>query len=131
MSKDNLLAQRAVEMEDVRPKILVSGRHMRDITAECLHLMLSANQPNPRFFRLGDVLVEVPEGFDGIGSRHFTNTSLKGTLDRLANFVKIDKDDEKPARPPNDVVADILSLANPPLPVLQGVIQAVTSRQVV
>jgi len=125
MSMDKLLAQRAIELEDGRPKVLVSGRHMRDITDDCLSLLQSANESSPRFFRFGDAVAELVEGCDdGVGIGILTQANLKGLLDRFANFVSVDRDTEKPARPPGDVVTDFLALRNPPLPMLSGVIQA-------
>jgi hypothetical protein len=58
---NELLAQRAVELEDDRPKILTTGRRMRDISSDSVRLMEEANESEVRFFRLGDVLVEVVE----------------------------------------------------------------------
>ena len=61
MVDNELLAQRAVELEDDRPKILTTGRRMRDISSDSVRLMEEANESEVRFFRLGDVLVEVVE----------------------------------------------------------------------
>ena len=58
---DELLAQRAVELEDDRPKVLVSGRRMRDISDDSVRLLEQENETRMRFFRFGDVLAEVAE----------------------------------------------------------------------
>ena len=125
MNIDELLAQRAVELEDDRRKVLVSGRRMRDISADSVRLLEQENETSMRFFQFGDVLAEVVEDEErGILTRHFTHVLLKGTLDRLANFVAIDKDgNEKPTRPPTDVVADLLALPTVSLPPLKGVLE--------
>jgi putative DNA primase/helicase len=56
--------------------------------------------------------------------RTLDRTAFKGILDRVADFVKLDKDGVKPARPPADVVADMMAAKELPLPVLQGIIRA-------
>ena len=109
---DELLAQRAVELEDDRRKVLVSGRRMRDISSDSLRLLEQENETRMRFFQFGDVLVEVVEDEKrGILTRHFTQVILKGSLDRLGNYVKLnEKRRLDPARHPPEVVADILAL---------------------
>ena len=94
MNVDELLAQRAVELEDDRPKILISGRRMRDISSDSVRILEQENETRMRFFQFGDVLVEVVEDEKrGILTRHFTQVILKGALDRLANYVKINEKD--------------------------------------
>jgi hypothetical protein len=68
-------------------------------------------------------------GGDGIHPRILTITSLRNRLDRLADFVRIDKSgDEYPSRPPKDLLEDLLAQANPPVPYLQGVVQGPVCR---
>ena len=122
---DELLAQRAVELEDDRPKVLVSGRRMRDISSDSVRLLEQENETRMRFFQFGDVLVEVAEDEKrGVLTRVFSPVIFKGVLDRLGNYVKInEKGQLNPARPPPDVVADILALTNLPLPMLEAVVK--------
>ena len=122
---DELLAQRAVELEDDRPKVLVSGRRMRDISSDSVRLLEQENETRMRFFQFGDVLVEVAEDEKrGVLTRVFSPVIFKGVLDRLGNYVKInEKGRLNPARPPPDVVADILALTNLPLPMLEAVVK--------
>ena len=61
MNVDELLAQRAVELEDDRPKVLISGRRMRDISSDSVRLLEQENETRMRFFQFGDVLAEVAE----------------------------------------------------------------------
>ncbi len=125
MNIDELLAQRAVELEDDRRKVLVSGRRMRDISSDSLRLLEQENETRMRFFRFGDVLAEVAEDEKrGVLTRVFSPVIFKGVLDRLGNYVKInEKGQLNPARPPPDVVADILALTNLPLPMLEAVVK--------
>ena len=125
MTADELMAQRAIEREDDRPHVLISGRYMRDITQDCFELLLSANGTDPRFFVLGDTVVHlVHHEKRPPAIRPLSTVAMKGMLDRLGNFVKLERDVETPARPPNDVVADLLTLQGLQLPALYGVIQA-------
>ena len=125
MNIDELLAQRAVEQEDDRLKILTTGRRMRDISADSVRLLEQENETRNRFFQFGDVLAEVVEDEKrGVQMRVFSQVVFKGVLDRLANYVKInEKGQLNPARPPPDVVADILALTNLPLPMLEAVVK--------
>ena len=49
-----------------------------------------------------------------------TNVSLRGALDRVADFINVTKNGNTPARPPSDVTADILSLPDLPFRGLRG-----------
>jgi hypothetical protein len=121
---EELFAQRAVEREDRRPKVLVSGRYQRNIASDCLALLEAANEISPRFFRFGDALVQLIRDVDGTPSiRTLTKTALSGVLEREGNFVKASGDGIEPARLPLPVVADILETTDLCLPALHGITQ--------
>ena len=104
-----------------RPTIVVNNRRLRDISSDALEAILSLNADTPTVFSRGGVLVRV--GFTGLDfhATPFNHAALKGTLDRLADFVKVKADgEEMPARPPDDVVADLLNLPDQLLPELRG-----------
>ena len=69
--------------------IQVNGRFMRDITRESLATLAEANFPTPSVFRRGDVLVQVARRSKALEARPLRSATLKGLLDRAANFVKI------------------------------------------
>jgi len=118
-------AMRAVESAR---RIQTNGRHMREITGDAVKALERTNTP-PRIFIRAGALVRVTEKVEP-----FSKDSLKGALDRAADFVKIetktDKDSDEPrqivtpSRPPTDVVSDILSLPNLSFPRLEAIVSA-------
>ena len=133
-SVDDLFALASSELRTFkikRPTVVVNGRFLRDITADALEALEEANDP-PRFFLRGNALTRVMNGH----AEALTNASLKGELDRCADFMKETirpaTDSEKkegkesitkhtPSRPPNDVPADILSSPDLPFPKLTAI----------
>ncbi|MEZ4503005.1 MAG: DUF3854 domain-containing protein [Dehalococcoidia bacterium] len=104
-----------------RPEIVVSDRHVRDMTADAVSVL--QRQPEPLCFRRGSAIVRL------VGEPRLaevvTIDAIRGTLDRLADFISLDAEGRAhPARVPRDVAADILSLADSPLPPLAGVLSS-------
>lgn len=91
------------------PTIVTNYRHTKAITADSLAALEKANTP-PWLYRRGNALARVSDQaeLDFLG-----NASLKGELDRVANFVaKKDARGELiqvPAKVPGEVATDILS----------------------
>ena len=106
-----------------RPVIQVTNRFMRDIAVDAVQCLQQANSPAPYIFRRGSELARLGIGDSGPTAEALTVVSLKGILDRAADFVSATKDGDKPARPPQDVVADILALPESmaPVPPLQSI----------
>lgn len=101
--------------------ILISGRHMHDITTDALDALTQSNDPE-RFFCRAGVLVRLREGGDRTWSEVLSPDATRGELDRAAWFVQFDRNGlPKPARPPMDVVRDILTLPRLPFPELRGI----------
>lgn len=94
-----------------RPEIVVTGRHLRDISEEALDVLSSEE-----LYTRAGLVVRVNYG----AAERLTNASLKGILERVADFVKETTKDgvlvTTPARVPGDVPADILSLPADALP---------------
>lgn len=108
------------ESPDSLPKIITTGRYMRDITEEAIGALKKANGDDPKVFQRGNSLVRLRD-VKGLSAEALNVASLKGMLDRCADFVKLSKEgDEIPARPSGDVIADILSLPDQGFPVLRG-----------
>ena len=113
----------SIESSGHRPCILVTERYRRDITEDSWRALLAANDP-VRFFRHGNGTAEIDTSDDGSARiRHLTTAGLAGRLDRCADFIKVTKTGEHPARPPRDVVEDMEALENP-LPLLRGIVGA-------
>ena len=106
------------------PVIKISDRFMRDISADAWVIIESANQP-PSLFQRGHLLADMAQDDKGQPTiRTLDKAAFLGILDRLADFMAETRDGPKPARPPKDVVADMMSSKNIPLPILLGIIEA-------
>ena len=101
--------------------IIVSGRHLRDIVDGCWEALAFADNP-PSLFEFGGTLAEVRRVDGAIKVEALSITALKGRLDRVANFMKLSRDQQRllPARPPTDAVEDMLAL-DVRLPHLSGI----------
>ena len=111
--------------QEGRPTIIVSGRYMRDISSDAWNAIVAANEP-PFLFRRGRELVDIVEDVAGHPIlRTLDKRVFKGYLDRIANFQSIDREGKSyPTRPPGDVVEDMLTAKDLPLPSLHGLIHA-------
>ena len=93
---------------------------MRHITAYSIKALKRATGVNPTVFQRADIVVRLRTD-KGIAAEPFSVAALRGVLDRSADYVRSTKDGgESPAKPPNDVIADVLSLPNPGFPGLRG-----------
>lgn len=120
---DEAIAANTPQLQHDRQVVYVSDRHMRDISDDCWELIEGANGARPRFFCFGDGVVDLVVSKSLIRPRLLSLASLRGHLDRLGDFIAIgEKLEEKPARPPKDVVEDLLAFANPPMPYLRAVV---------
>ncbi|MHB1256098.1 MAG: hypothetical protein ACYCXI_07745 [Dethiobacteraceae bacterium] len=103
-----------------RGSILITNRFMREITSDTLHSLNAANSP-PELFKTGNEIVRIsPADL----AEPLSVSALRGRMDRIADYLKFDKNGEEvPARPPMDVAQDILSLpaSEIPFPELRGV----------
>jgi uncharacterized protein DUF3854 len=102
-----------------RPTIQVNGRFLREIVDDALDALQKANDP-PTIFRRGSTIVRM-QTHPVLAAETLTIVTLKGRLDRIADCMVLTEKGETPARPPSDVVADILAHINPPFPVLNGI----------
>ena len=103
------------------PTIGVTGRHLRDIARDCWSALTVGDRP-PTLFNYGGTLAQIRRDDGRIRIEPVSAAALKGRLDRAANFIKRsnDKNGLSPARPPADVVEDMLALELP-LPNLSGI----------
>jgi hypothetical protein len=106
-----------------RPVIQTNARFMRDISDDCLDVLQQINGTDPVIYARGGALVRLRRDDDLVSAEPLSQPALKGLLDRHANFVTI-KDDIVPARPPDDVIKNILNLPSFPLPELRGIASA-------
>lgn len=116
-----------------RPRILVTGRQLREVVADAWRALDRANRPTPRLYRRGGALVEVHQTEQGPRIVSVTANALLGHLAGAADwiktrrahageataspFVEVDAD-----RPPQAVVDVMLSAPDDRLPVLEGLV---------
>jgi hypothetical protein len=108
------------------PVVVTSERPLREFLDDSWALLEEANAPSPRYFRQGDVLVElaVTEG-EPVVPKVLGVPRLRITLDRLADYVRVDdKAQEHRARPPKDMLESMLAQVQPSMPPLNGIMAA-------
>lgn len=97
--------QRAIRHD--LPNVMVTGRHMRDITTEALKALHDHNNP-ARIFRRADQLLRI--SIDEAGKPYadaLSEAAFRGELDRCCNFVRLGRDDNMvPLPPPLEIVRD-------------------------
>jgi hypothetical protein len=92
------------------PRIVITDKHLKEISAEAIDALVRANEDSPTLFRYGDALTRLRVDENGTQLEPLTRDALRGRLDRVADWQKLTRDGYKPARPPMDVVRDITSL---------------------
>jgi len=104
------------------PEIVVTDRHLRDITADALEALYKANEPE-RIFRRSGALTRVSLDEKQMPyTEALGESAFRGCLARSCNFVRITvKGDRVAVPPPLDVVRDCLSLGEWQFPSLLGI----------
>lgn len=107
------------------PKVVVTGRQLRDLTSEALKNLYKDNKP-PRIFRRGGTLIRVAQDEKGRPfTEMLTESALRGYLARCCDFLRATARNGMTAvAPPLDVVRDILSLEGLDFPALEGITEA-------
>ena len=115
------LWSRPMEMRHALPVIRVDGRFLRDLSADSVSALCKSNERKPEIFTRGGAIVRLHRDKYGLVAQAFTPPALKGRLDRSADYIVQKGGRERPARPPDDVVADILSWDGLPFLELRGI----------
>jgi putative DNA primase/helicase len=115
-------AEAAPSGNEDRLQIIIADRFLRDITRDSIAALMRINQPAPRLFRRGSVVVRLGQSGEIVPLDPY---GLRGELERAADYVVYRGSGSTrhlaPARPPLDVVNDIRSLPDLPLPELVDV----------
>lgn len=117
--------ERGLRVEVGLPALTVNdGRHLREQSADALAALRDANEREPRVFTRGGELVRVKRTDEGRWvAERLREHSLRGELDRAADFVVPTREGMKPVAPPMDVVRDVQALAEfPGIPPLVGIV---------
>ena len=103
------------------PRINIGIGDLRQITDLAWNAILQANDP-PYLFRHGGLPCRLESNDQNIPIvRGLTPTRLRHEIARVARWFAIVKGEEIEAKPPRDVVQDVLATPNPPLPVLKRI----------
>ena len=107
-----------------RPQIRVDNRHMREISEDAWSVLVGANDP-PEVFQRGRLMMDIILDDNGDPRlRTLRKPAVKGRLDRIADFVRVEDGALQPARPPADVVTDMMVAKILPLPLIRGISRA-------
>jgi hypothetical protein len=113
------------ESSSAVPTIVVNDRFLRDITGDCIATIHRINGETPQVYVRGNALTRLLHGDQDVTAEALDRYSLKGVLDRAVNFMRLVESKgqvtESPGRPPDDVIADLLSLSSYDLPVLNSI----------
>ncbi len=109
------------------PEIMANRQNLHLITEETIRAIERANNRNPyMFLRGGPVRIERDDG-GYVATRDLTPDRLRYELARIARWYKLDRDGEsEDAKPPMDVVRNVLAAPSLPLPVLTSVVRTPT-----
>lgn len=115
--------------QDFRPILYASCQDLAEITNDCWQAIIDANSP-VRFFRHGGVPTRMERDDRGtVVVRVMTPERLRHELAGLATWKnkvkdkKTGKEFEKDAKPPMDVVRNCLATPDPPLPILERIVE--------
>ena len=103
------------------PEIIVSDRHLPDISGDCWDVIEKANRGTPEIFQFGTELARIHDIGGSAEVAPFDSVDLSYSLERLARFIKITKDRPAPGRLPRDVNADVRGSWHKPVPALKGI----------
>jgi len=102
------------------PEINAGNQNLAQVTEEAWAAICEANK-SPYLFRYGDILCRLERDNGTCSTKPLTNPRLRYELARVATWVKWANNSLREAKPPNDVVTDMLATPNPPLPRLSRV----------
>jgi len=107
----------------IRPTIVTSKRFLREIVTDAWNAVQAANNP-PVVFQFGRQFADIVLDHNRHPAiRILEKPAIKGMIDRLADFVtETGKGEMSPARPPGDVIDDMIATKEIPLPNLVGII---------
>lgn len=106
------------------PEIEVGNRRLRDVVLDASDAIKQANRV-PSVFRRDTALVRLRDEDGEPRFEAMTQAAVRGHLDRIANWVRVDaKGNVKPVPPPHDVVADLLALPYLPAPAVDRLVTA-------
>lgn len=118
-----------MEVDYAYPEIQVNGRHLRNITADVVDVLLRAGHERSNVFVRGGVLHRIGRDEHHAPKLEILNESgLTNALTRTANFFSSKQTSDGIVRrivdPPVSVTRDIAALAHKPFPKIAGIVTA-------
>jgi putative DNA primase/helicase len=105
------------------PVIPADDGDLARVAAEAWAALLKANDP-PKIFRHGGVMAWIERDDTGEPiTRHLTSDRLRYQLARVARWERTAKGQTRAANPPGAVVGDLLATPDPPLPILERIVE--------
>ncbi len=101
-------------------KINAGDQRLPEITGQAWKALEQANQA-PHLFRFGRDPVRIHDDKNGMQIHRLTVDRMRNEMARSARWFRIEKKKEVPAKPPLDVVRNVLAQASIPLPILNGI----------
>jgi putative DNA primase/helicase len=106
------------------PEICASSQDFRTVTAQAWEALRLANLRSPSVFRRGGSAVRLEHDEKGNPVMVELNQDrMRYALARCANWYQVKRDEKIPAKPPVDVVRDVLATPDYPLPVLDRIVE--------
>ena len=106
-----------------RPAIDADEQNLRVSTEEAWKALRQANKPPVLYRRLG-AIVRVEKGDDGKPIlQTVTQDRMRHRLSEVAEWHKLTQKGRQPAKPPVDVVKNVLATPDPNLPVLEAIVE--------
>lgn len=106
-----------------RPSLNAGQQNLSTITEEAWKALQEANNPPVLYRRLGSI-VRVEKGDDGKPIlQTVTQDRMRHRLSEVAEWDKLTQKGRQPAKPPVDVVKNVLATPDPHLPVLREIVE--------
>lgn len=110
-----------------KPQVVINGRHLNEVTTDAMAAVIEANSPPQLFVRTGTI-ARITLDEDGVPEiQRLSEAALRGRMDRVADFVRVNKDKESeavvPANPPKIVVEDAMALGSWDLPPIEAIVE--------
>ncbi len=109
---------------DARPAINAGIQDLRIVTRQAWDALVRANEPT-RMFLFGGLPIRIDKDENGAPVvRELTPDRMRHEIARAAKWFKENTSGEIDAKPPTDIVRDMLATPNPPLPALTRIVEA-------
>lgn len=109
--------------DDLTPEIVINGRHLPEISADCWDVIEKWNERRRFLFQRNGRLARVDRDDEQRAQLvEWQRDDAAFFLERAARFVTLTEDGPKPARLPEDVARDLLITWEKPVPPIKGVV---------